>query len=164
MAIETYNETRYACKFTSVETDESGNQVTETKLKALKESDANAKLEAAQKAGKPEPFEVVKMATFIYHEARSLADMAELVPDEAECVNIWNRGYVLKQQGEVIDHTVDLEDTVGVSAAFDLQAESAIKSERRKASPAEKALKALSALTPEQIAAVLAQFSAVNAA
>jgi uncharacterized protein with NAD-binding domain and iron-sulfur cluster len=162
--MKTYNETRYACMFTETETDEQGNVVTSTKTKAIVEADANKKLEAAKEKQQPEPFNVTKMATFVYHEAESLAEISTLVPDETEAVNIFNRGYVLKQQGLVIDHTVDGEDTAGTAEPFDLQSEASTKSERRKMSPADKALKALSALGPDEIAKILAQFTAAQAA
>jgi hypothetical protein len=162
--LKTYNETRYACQFTETETDEQGNVTTSSKTKAIVEADANKKLEAAKEKQQPEPFSVTKMSTFVYHEAESYADIQALVPDEVEAINIWNRGYVLKQQGLVIDHTVDGEDAAGVDAPFDLQSEASTKSERRKMTPADKALKALSALGPDEIAKILAQFTAAQAA
>lgn len=164
--MKTYNETRVAVKLPKMkngaqELDEQGQPVFETKQ--LVEADYNKKLEAHNKAvaeGKPgdHPGEHQKAATFIYHEAENDQDIMTLVPDEQERTNIFNRGYVLKQQRLVMDHTTDLEDAVGVDTAHDLQAEAAVKSERRKLTPQDKAMKSLLALSPDQLAAILAQF------
>lgn len=160
--MKTYNETRYAVHVPTSKTNEDGTP--EVELKQYTEGDY-AKKEEAHKNGKGDhPGEVQKMATFVYNEPESDAEIAQLVPDEVERVNIFNRGYVLKQQRLVIDHTTDLEDQAGVSAAHDLTAEAAVKSERRKMTPADKALKALSALSPDEIAKILSQFTAAQAA
>jgi hypothetical protein len=152
---KTYNETRCTLKYTSV----NEKNETETSLKVATEKAASDELEAAQKNGTAAP-EIVKSVTFVYHEAESLADLSSLVPNESEAVNIFNRGYVLKQQSIIRDYMLDEEFAAPESGSVDLLADAAEVRERRKATPAEKAMKALSALSADEIAAILAQFQA----
>jgi hypothetical protein len=156
--MKTYNETRYTLKYT--ETNDKQEQV--DSFKVLTEKQANEELEAAKTAGVPGP-EVVKMQTFGYVEAENLSDIGTLVPNETESVNIFNRGYVLKQQSIIRDFMLDNEQQA-TDGVYDLTADAAEVRERRKATPAEKALKALAALGPDEIAKILAQFSAVQSA
>lgn len=172
--MKTYNETRVAFKLPKLKdgaqtVDEQGQP--EFEIKQSVEADYNKKLEAYNKlvaenkaTQKDHPGEHQKAATFVYHEAENDNDIMSLVPDEQERVNIFNRGYVLKQQRLVMDHTTDLEDAVGVDTAHDLQAEAAIKSERKKLTPQDKAMKSLLALNPDQLAAILAQFQQAQTA
>jgi len=151
---KTYNETRYTLKYLT--TDDKGNQ--SESFKVLKENEAQAEIDEARKSNQPEP-EVAKMQTFVYNEAASLADISDLIPNEVEAVNVFNRGYVLKQQSIIRDFMLDAEQS-STEGPYDLRTDAAEVRERRKATPAEKALKALSALAPDEIAKILAQFTA----
>ena len=151
---KTWNETRKTLKYLTV--DDKGNQ--SESFKVLKETEAQAEVEEATKAGEPVP-EVVKSQTFGYNEATVIDDILSLVPNEQEAVNVFNRGYVLKQQSIIRDFMLDAEQAE-VDGVYDLRSDAAEVRERRKATPQEKALKALSALPPDQIAAILAQFTA----
>lgn len=153
-----YNETRYTLKYT--ETNDKGE--TSSSFKVLSEKQAQEEIEDAKKNNKPEP-EAVKLQTFQYHEAESPADFEALIPNEAERVNVFNRGYVLKQQSIIRDFMLD-DEQQAVEGVYNLQADAAEVRERRKASPAEKAMKALASLPPEEIAKILAQFTAASAA
>ncbi len=155
---KTYNETRYTLKYTS--TNDKGEQT--DSFKVLTEKQANEELEAAKTSGAT-PAEVVKMQTFGYVEAETLSDISTLVPNESEAVNVFNRGYVLKQQSIIRDFMLDNEQQA-TDGVYDLTSDAAEVRERRKATPAEKALKALSALGPDEIAKILAQFSAAQEA
>jgi hypothetical protein len=155
---KTYNETRYTLKYT--ETNDKQEQV--DSFKVLTEKQANEELEAAKAAGTPGP-EVVKMQTFGYVEAESPADFETLIANEVERVNVFNRGYVLKQQSIIRDFMLDNEQQA-TDGVYDLTADAAEVRERRKATPAEKAMKALSALSADEIAKILSQFTAAQSA
>jgi hypothetical protein len=137
----------------------------DTVISVLSEDAAQKRIETAKKDGKPEP-EVVKMQSFIYHEAEKSEDFASLIPDEEERVNIFNTGFVLKQQR--VDRGLMTDDEwKGQDGDYDLLADAQSKTERQKASPQDKALravaKALAEMSPDQqkeyFAKLTAQFA-----
>lgn len=155
---KTYQETRG--RIATSTTNDKGE--VEKKFQVLPESRITAIAEEAKKASQPEP-ELLKVQTFTFNEATSIADISELVPNEAEALNLFNRGYVLKQQSIARD-LLDDDDFAGVEGPYDLRADAAEVRERKKATPQEKALKQLMALSADDMAAVLAQFQASQAA
>lgn len=137
----------------AVVVDADGNR-TVVKEKALQKLQ-----EEATKAGEPPP-EAACAQTFSVVEAENVSDFVTMVPDEAERVNLFNRGVVLKQQAGIRQLLLDANFSP-VEGAYDLSEMVAEKRERRAATPEEKALKALAALPPEVQAAILAKFQAV---
>ncbi len=152
--MKTSDETRYTLRVKDEKGEAEDIQVVEKKAQEL--------IEEAKKNSKPEP-EVVKMQTFRQYEAESPADFAELVPNEQERVNIFNRGYVLKGQAVMRENMLDPE-WAAVEGIYDLRSDCAEVRERRKATPAEKALRQLAALSADDLAKVLQQFGLAGAA
>ena len=115
-------------------------------------------VKAAAEAGAEEPtFTAVQ--TFQVYEVENTEEFLELVTNDAEQVNIINRALVLKQQQGA--RAILLDDKfVQVDGSYDLRELCGELRERRAATPAEKALSALGKLSPEELAAVMAQFQA----
>lgn len=111
-------------------------------------------------ASKPDP---TKIQTFTAYETENDSDIMTLVPGEAERVNIFNRGLALKQQNEMRSLMLD-DSWQAVEGAYDLAAACAEATERRAATPIDKAKKIFASLKPEEIAAILAEFGAAAAA
>jgi hypothetical protein len=148
-----YNETAVAfVAGTETEKDDAGNDVTTNIIKSLPEERFN-------KLPDPKP-ETIKTQTFTFHEVESVDDAQVLFgPD---LINVINRGGILKQQNVVRGLMRD-EDFDPVEGAYDLAEACARLTERIAASPVEKAAKALSKLSPEDIAKLLASFAQVQA-
>lgn len=102
---------------------------------------------------------VVAVQTFIVYEVDSLDEFIGLVPDAEEQANIINRAIVLKQQS-TIRGIMGAEDFTAVEGNYDLRSAVGEKRERRAATPEEKLRKALSGVSPEALARILAEFQA----
>lgn len=126
--------------------DEEGNDV----IKSLPE-ERFAKLD-------PKP-EALKTQTFTFYEVEVLDDIPAIFGEDA--VNVVNRGGILKQQ-TVVRGLMQDEDWQPVEGAYDLAEACARLTERTKASPVEKAAKALSKLSPDEIAKLLASFASAQ--
>jgi ribosomal protein L11 methylase PrmA len=155
--MKSYNETYKTLRYKS--TDKEGKEKVDTSI--LNEGRAEKALERAQKAG--EEVEVAHMKSFVFYKAESVADFQELVPSEQEVVDIFNRGYVLKQN-TIVQEYMDTDDWEGHNdeGAFDLRQDASIVRERTKATPEEKATRDLLKLSPEQLARVLASFKSAG--
>lgn len=132
---------------------------TEAVIKSIPEKRFNEMVEEAKKAGTVPP-EPLKVQTFTFHEVESVDEIAALFGEDA--VNVANRGGVLKQQTFVRGLMTD-EEWEPVEGAYDLAEACARLTERVKATPVEKAAKALSKLSAEDIAALLARFQGAEA-
>lgn len=142
--MKTYNET--IVRFNAGK-DEEGND----EIKSLPEERFN-KLD-------PKP-EALATQTFTFYEVESLDDIPVVFGEDA--VNVVNRGGILKQQS-IVRGLMQDEDWQPVEGAYDLAEACARLTERTKASPVEKAAKALSKLSPDEIAKLLASFASVQA-
>lgn len=114
----------------------------------LPEKKAQKRLEEAQAAIKEGKLDadleptIDRGISFSFYEVTSADQILELVPNEVEACNLFNRGVVLKQQMAARDYVMDEEFAVP-EGVFDLKADAAELHERKKQSPEEKALKAL---------------------
>lgn len=179
-----YNDTRInlqLCKFSknpdgtaSPVTTAEGEVENEVILNAT-EKKANTTIAEYKTSGLPEP-EVLKIQTFGYTEVTSSSELLSVIsayntdPDSAEkaAVAIINRGLVLAQQNAGRDFMNDA-DQGAVEGIYDLMTDASKPGEgRRKADPASRAIKDLSALlgqniTAEDLAQLLANFKASSA-
>jgi hypothetical protein len=96
------------------------------------------------------------------HEAASPEEFEVLVPDPEERVNIFNRGYVIKQQ-QIAREEIDDDSFEPKEGAWDLRELAAQKRERRKATVEDKLAKLLGELTPQRRAEILSQFAMQSA-
>ena len=99
---------------------------------SLKAGNADAELEPIIDRG----------ISFTFYEVTGVDQILDLVPNEIEACNLFNRGLVLKEQMAARDYVMDEEFAVP-EGVLDLKADCAELHERKKASPEEKALKAL---------------------
>jgi len=140
----------------------------------LPEKKAQKRLEEAQeaiKAGKLdaelEPT-IDRGISFNFYEVTSVDQILQLVPNETEACNLFNRGLVLKEQMAARDYVMDEEFAIP-EGVFDLAADCAELHERKKASPEEKVLKALSKVegfenvSTSELAQLLEMFKAQRA-
>lgn len=113
--------------------------------------------EAADKGDTPP--EPAMIQTFVLYEAETPEDFAGLIPDSEEQVNLFNRGYVLKQQTIVRQHLAS-DDFEAVEGGYDLKDEAATKRIRRAATAEEKLERLVGKMDPTVVQAILAKFAA----
>ena len=151
--MKSYNETMVAYVATPATAEDAAI------IKSIPEKRFNELVEEAKKAGTDAP-ERIKIQTFTFHEVESVDEISTLFAEDS--VNVANRGGVLKQQTFVRGLMTD-EEWEAVEGAYDLAEACARLTERVKATPVEKAAKALSKLSADDIAALLARFQGVGA-
>jgi hypothetical protein len=157
MAITVTNETR-------VNLDVIDGTKRETKY-SVEESDAQEMIAELEKEGKTG--EVTVSQTFSVTSVSDedpLGDFATLVPNTAEQANLINRAIVLKQQ-QYMRRLLVGSNFTPVDGVYDLASIIGQPSERRSATPAEKAANALSKMlgrqvTQEELAAIVAAMPA----
>jgi hypothetical protein len=104
-----------------------------------------------------EPPEVLVAQTFTRYIAETPADFALIIDNDTEQVNIFQRALASKESAIMRDMLLD-PDFQPVEGSYDLKSDLCKAAEgRQKMSDEDKALKVLLKLSPEQIAAVMAQ-------
>lgn len=148
-AIETKNRITLLGKIDSVSEDQFKEAVTDAQAKQSTE-DALAKQESRDPNTVPVP-ELVGVQSFTKYSIETDEDFALLVPELKERINLVNRALGIKQNQYIRDFMTD-EKFEPVEGSIDLVDVCAKPTERRAASPTEKAAKLLkdAGLTPEQ--------------
>jgi hypothetical protein len=115
---------------------------------------------------KTTPPETLLAQTFQFTEVESPEDATALFGPDV--LNVINRGGVLKQQRIVRDLMLDTDESEALSfdaveGVYDLAPACAELTERKAATPIEKAAKSLSKLSPAELADLLARFTGAAA-
>ena len=138
-------------------------------LVSISETQFNKLVEEAKGATPPtEPPEALRQQTFTLHEAESIEDIQTMCPDLSVGIDLFNRGASLKQLNEIRDlmeSALEGDDSFAtVEGSYDLADVIGRKTERRKMSPLDKALKALGNLTDDEKQQLVAKLLAAQTA
>jgi hypothetical protein len=125
----------------------------EKKLKNFSESRWQSFIEAETEDGGEAPVPE-KVQTFVVYEAETPTDFAELVPNEAVSVSLWNRGASLKQLTE-IRQLMESGDFISSESPYDLREALNSVTERRSASPEDRVASLLDKLPEDAIARIM---------
>jgi 3-oxoacyl-ACP reductase-like protein len=153
--VKTYLETRHTIESTNAKGEREKTVVAESEKRDLDKILADYQPE--------EKAEAVKHQSFQYSEAETPEDFEELIPDASKRVAVFNRGWVLAQQGVIRDFM--LNDEPVREGAYDLRAD-AVEGigQRRKATPEDKAKKQLDAVLlergPDALKEIIAAYTA----
>ncbi|MDP2665110.1 MAG: hypothetical protein Q8P23_00460 [bacterium] len=129
-----------------------------TKRVPVTEAKYTSLCEDAKNKAETEP-EAEKVQTFKRYNVESIEDFQTLVPDVEEQLNIINRTLDIKETDAMRDLMTDAAFQ-GTEGAYDLAAACAAKTERKTATPLDKASRLLGKLSIEDQAAVLALLQA----
>jgi hypothetical protein len=159
-----YNETRV-----NYRVKEADGAVGKTEVSVVEE-DVTKLMEELVTEGKGREVEVLASQTFTFHsvsETDPLTDFVTFVPSIEEQANLINRSVILKQQ-QFVRRLLMQKDFTPVEGAYDLYSIIGIKSERKSATPQEKAANALSKLlgrdvSIDELSNIIASLGAASA-
>lgn len=153
-----------------VTTDEEGKILPKTVRHTSSVADINT-LKGIDKDGKPSPYagkeQIAFEQTVVKPSVGTEAGFVELIPDAEVRLDIINKGIAAKFNQKIRTTLIELDSDGNlafqpVEPTYDATSLVQAPSERVTLSPVDRALKALGGLSPDALAAVMAQFAALN--